>query len=148
MMGWEDLLKKPIAPVVELDQAALDRLDDARALIAAGRPASAISACLYALEIRLKVLVCKKLDLSGLPGAFKIHDLEALLILTGFSQRLNDPAATAVKQNWEEVVKMANLIEHYRYRPDATWKTSEAMTLLNWLEDPGNGVITWLLAQP
>jgi hypothetical protein len=99
MMDSEDRLKKSIAPVAELDQAALDRLDDARALIKAGRPASAISACLYALEIRLKVLVYKKLDLSSLPGAFKIHDIEALLILTRLSQRMKDPASTAVKQN-------------------------------------------------
>jgi hypothetical protein len=148
MMGVEDQVKKGVSNTSDLDQASTDRLDDSRALIVAGRPASAIASALYALEIRLKVLICKRLDRINLPDAFKFHDLEALLILTGLSRRLDDPLAARVKQNWDLVVDLAKNIDRYRYLPDKGWNIPQATTLISWLEDPNDGVITWLKAQP
>jgi hypothetical protein len=148
MMGVEDQVKKGVQKTSDLDQASIDRLDDSKALIAAGRPASSIASALYALEIRLKVLICKRLDRINLPDAFKFHDFEALLILTGLSGRLDDPLAARVRQNWVEVVDMARNIDKYRYLPDKGWSMAEATTLISWLEDPNDGVITWLKAQP
>ncbi|HMB03661.1 MAG TPA: hypothetical protein VKP69_07955, partial [Isosphaeraceae bacterium] len=74
---------KPGARRVELQQASVDRQLDARALLAATRYASAIAMGLYALEIRLKVKICFRLDLDALPTAFEVHDFQGLLILTG-----------------------------------------------------------------
>ena len=50
-----------------------------RRLLAADRPATADRDWrFYAVEIRLKVLICRRLELTALPKAFEIHDLEAL----------------------------------------------------------------------
>jgi hypothetical protein len=148
MMRWEDSLKKLSATVSDLDQASLDRLEDSRVLIAAGRPASAIASGLYALEIRLKVLICHRLNLPRLPRAFEIHDLEALLLLSGLRAKLDDPSSVDVKLNWGEVVSASGRLNELRYSPDRVWTTSQAVTFLGWLEDPDNGVIPWLLNQP
>lgn len=133
--------------VAELDEASRDRFEDAKVLIAAGRSASAISAGLHALEIRLKVLICKKLDLVEMPRAFEIHDLKALLILTGLSRRLDDPANVDVRINWEEILQAGEELNDLRYMPDRKWSASQAISLLNRLEDPTTGILTWLNKQ-
>ena len=92
---------KPGTELSFLEAAWQDRLADAEALFAAGRNAWAIATALYALEIRLKVLVCKKLDLSDLPRAFEVHDLDGLLLLAGLSRRIKRKGAVQVKQNWD-----------------------------------------------
>jgi hypothetical protein len=85
------------APRSELEAAWQDRLAEAQSLHAAGHHAGAIAAALYALEIRLKVLICKRLDLDALPTGFEIHDLDSLLLLTGLSQRIERRGALKVK---------------------------------------------------
>jgi hypothetical protein len=62
----------------DLQIAAQDRLFDAEALFSAGRFASTIAMGVYSLEIHLKVLICKRLNLSALPKPFETHDLEGL----------------------------------------------------------------------
>jgi hypothetical protein len=125
----------------------LDRLSDANALLAAGRSASSIASGLYALEMRLKVIICKRLDLMRLPKAFEIHDLEALLILTGLKKRLDDPGAEDVKMNWGNITAFGDSLNELRYLPDRNWHPTHAVTFLNWLEDPHAGVLTWLMKQ-
>jgi hypothetical protein len=71
------------AMLADLQQAAADRLQDADALFAAGRYASAIAMGVYSLEIHLKVRVCQRINLSALPKMFEIRDLEGLLVVTG-----------------------------------------------------------------
>ena len=85
--------------VADLDTAWRDRLADAEALLAAGRNGWAIATGLYALEIRLKVLVCRRLDIDKLPKAFEVHDLSSLLLLAGLSQRILRKPARTVKTN-------------------------------------------------
>jgi len=41
-----------------------------------------------ALECLLKAAICATLKLDGLPAAFKTHDLEALLLYSGFRGEL------------------------------------------------------------
>ena len=79
--------------LADLEAAWQDRLADAEALFAAGRNAGAIVTGLYALEIRLKVAVCKRLDLERLTKSFEIHDLPALLLLAGWSRRIDRKSA-------------------------------------------------------
>jgi hypothetical protein len=59
--------------VADLEAAWPDRLKDAEALLAAGRNGWAIATGLYALEIRLKVLIARRLDLEQLPRPFEIQ---------------------------------------------------------------------------
>jgi hypothetical protein len=85
----------------DLDAAAIDRFKDADALRKSGRHAWAIATALYALEIRLKTLVCKRLDIQQLPQAFEIHDLGGLALLAGLSRRLASKKLSKVKANWD-----------------------------------------------
>jgi hypothetical protein len=148
MMAWPDSLTNLKAPATDLDQASRDRMEDARVLVAGGRPAASMASGIYALEIRLKVLICRRLDLAELPQAFEIHDLEALLLLAGLRRRLNDPAFVAVDQNWANIQTLASQLNDLRYSPDSNWNVTQATQLMSWLEDPNDGVIPWLLNQP
>ena len=58
-----------------------------------------------ALECCLKVAICVTLKLDGLPAAFKTHDLEALLLYSGFradleAQRDIQKSLSAVVEQW------------------------------------------------
>jgi len=140
-------LTTPGASVAELQVAAVDRLLDAEALFTVGRYASAIAMGVYALEIHLKVRICRRLYLTALPRAFEIHELQGLLILTGLlGARLAAPPQ--VQQNWEYLADEAERINDLRYAPSANWSQSGAQTFLQELRDPPNGVLPWLLAQP
>src|SRR5262249_61398409 len=105
------------AALSDLNAAWQDRLADAQALLATGRHAWAIATALYALEIRLKVLICRKLDLQQLPRAFEIHDLDGLFLLVGLSGRLQRRRARGVKANWDSMTDLGGAINDLRYRP-------------------------------
>ena len=131
----------------DLEAAWQDRLAEAQSLHAAGHHAGAISDGLYALEIRLKVLICKKLDVTHLPKPFEIHDLDSLLLLAGLSQRIVRRGALKVKQNWDEIQKTAEALTSLRYRPARNWTAAQAADLLRRLTDPSEGVFSWLSKQ-
>jgi hypothetical protein len=57
-------LTKSGAPLSDLEGAATERLDDAEALLKAGRYAAAIMSGYYSLEIRLKIIICRRLQLE------------------------------------------------------------------------------------
>ncbi|HEX8199069.1 MAG TPA: hypothetical protein VF590_01175 [Isosphaeraceae bacterium] len=152
----KELRPKPTdVAIADLDAASRDRLADAKVLAAAGRPASAIAAGLYALEIRLKVLVCKRLDLPALRTAFQIHDLEGLLVLSGLERRIEDPSVSHVKVNWDAILTLAASLNELRYSPAGSprlpigaRRPRDAVTFLAWLEDPQDGALSWISSQP
>ena len=83
--------------VDELDSIARARLDDARALLAAGRFDASTYLCGYAIEVGLKARICRTLNWSGFPStagefqayrSFQTHDLDVLLHLSGQEARL------------------------------------------------------------
>ncbi len=121
---------------------------DARALLSAGRAAASMAAALYGLEIQLKVLVCRRLDLDQLPRAFEIHDLKDLLILAGLGRRLKEHAPMSVQFHWDEVVtKFAGRLNEYRYSPESRWAVADAKALIKYLETPRTAVLSWLRKQ-
>lgn len=136
----------------DLEEAAKARLDDADALLHAGRYASCIVMCLYALEISLKVTICRRLDLDYLPQPFEIHDSEELLILSGLSNKLRalaDP--NGVKPNWDSITSDFGSSKHVnepRYRPGAAITEEQARGFLERLRDPTDGLLEWLHTQP
>jgi hypothetical protein len=84
--------------VDELDSIARARLDDARALLAAGRFDGATYLCGYAIELALKARSCRTLNWSGFPStggefqayrSFQTHELDVLLHLSGQEARLS-----------------------------------------------------------
>lgn len=81
----------------ELDNIAQARLEDARALLAAGRFDGATYLCGYAVEVALKARICRTLNWSEFPstgGEFKnyrslsTHELGVLLRLSGQEDRI------------------------------------------------------------
>lgn len=138
-----------LADLADLEVAYLDRVADANHLHSGGRHASAIVMALYALEIKLKVGACRRLDLDKLPAAFAIHDFNALLIVSGLSRLIDDPSAAPVKKNWDHIVITfsGKHVNELRYGPDSNWTRADADDLLKRLQDPQDGVLTWLSNQ-
>jgi HEPN domain-containing protein len=130
-------------PVGQLEHAAEERLKDARALLDAGRFATSIAYSVYSLEIELKVLVCRRLDLLSLPTAFQTHDLDDLLLLAGVSnlmKRVKRPRQ--LKRNWDELTDLPS-VDQMRYSLNPGWDEVRAKRVLQLLSDPKNGVIPW-----
>jgi hypothetical protein len=137
----------PGTPLIDLQAAAAERLVDAELLPANGRFASAIAMGVYSLEIHLKVRICQRLSIEALPRAFEIHELDALLVLTGLQAALNSASQT-VQSNWEEITDLAFQINDLRYLSPTNWSQSDSQTFFQKLRDPPDGVLPWLLAQP
>jgi len=132
----------------DLDQVWQDRMDDAKALDAAGRHAAAMAARLYAIEIYLKYRICQHLNLANPLKKLEIHDLEALLIFAGFSKVLAAmPAASNLKQNWDRIVAFSDELTDLRYLPAGRWSQQQSTDLSRRLDDPSDGVMTWLKNQ-
>lgn len=145
MAGNPDFAKLRAA-IDELDAAANDRVTDAESLFVAGRYAAAIAMGLYALEIRLKERICRRLELDALPVAFEIHDLGGLLTLAGLSKRMEDPSNASVLLNWNSIETWSKLLNELRYKPasDPRWQAPEAAQFFAQLRDAPNGVLLWL----
>lgn len=84
-------------PVAELERIAQARLDDARALLQAGRYDGAMYLCGYAIEAALKARICRTLNWPDFPStvgefqhyrSFQTHDLDVLLHLSGQEDRI------------------------------------------------------------
>lgn len=84
-------------PVAELDNIAQSRIDDAKALLTAGRFDGAIYLCGYAVEVALKARICRTLNWQEFPStggefhaysSFKTHELDVLLRLSGQETRI------------------------------------------------------------
>lgn len=147
-MASERSFAKFGAAVTDLEIAAQDRLADAETLLTAGRYVSAIAMGLYSLEISLKVVICKRLDLISMSKPFEIHELEQLLVLAGLSQKIRRiKRPRGVAKNWDELVGLAGNIDKYRYSSHPSWDHSLAIKVLGQLRDPPNGVLIWLLTQ-
>jgi hypothetical protein len=133
--------------LADLEAAWKDRLKDAEALLAAGRNGSAIAMAVYALEIRLKVFICRRLDVQQLPRAFETHDLDGLLLLAGLSNRIKRRNARKVKPNWDAITKVAERANELRYTPESNWTHAQASLLLKQLKHSSDGILPWLARQ-
>jgi hypothetical protein len=137
--------------VSDLEQTALDRLEDAEVLLRAGRYPSAIAFGLYALEIQFKVVICRRLDVASLPRVFETHELEALMLHSGLSNKVRRvKRPKALQKNWDELLQLSKTysIDQFRYRPDPAWDEQLAKRVLHQLRDPPNGLLLWLRKQP
>jgi hypothetical protein len=133
-------------PLADIDQAWRDRLTESLILREAGRHGAAIALGLYALEIMLKSMICRRLNLDHLPVGFQIHDLDGLLILTGMSRLVNQTSSHhgARKRNWDAIRSISKSLQELRYTPDSQWNKKQADTFFYQLNDPDDGVLPWL----
>jgi hypothetical protein len=144
-MAGERKYAKLGAKLTDLNEALEDRFKDAEVLIAGGCYASAIAMGLYALEIALKIAICRRLDLEALPVEFQIHDFEGLLILSGLSRRLEAPERAAVRKHWFFLIgkyksSQAGTLRYSR----GTFTSRQARDVIRRLRDPNEGLVTWL----
>lgn len=133
----------------ELKQLARTRLMEAKALYASDLYDGSSYLAGYVVELALKARICRILDLAQYPESgeiarsFKTHKLDDLLRLAGL-QRKFDQAKTAnpnLLTNWSLVTQWS---EQVRYNPVGTSPKVRAGEIIAALEDPADGVFTWL----
>lgn len=129
----------------DLEAAARDRLRDAFALQRAKRYSACIVSCLYALEISLKAIICKRLETEQLPQAFEIHDLEGLLMLTGLRRKLFNNSD--LHANWSILQSLSKELNDIRYRPGRSSDKPKAKAAVAALTKSEKGVLSWLKRQ-
>ena len=118
--------------VNDLDALAQERLDDANALLAAGRPTGAYYICGYAIELKLKARMCRVLHWPAYPPpsapgdvarALKTHKLPVLLMLSGLETTIpvSHPAEWGVVARWDS---------EQRYKSAAAVTAQDAQTMI------------------
>ena len=105
--------------IADLRRTAQEHLRAARILRRSHAYDSAIYLCGYAVEIALKVRICKTLRWAGFPetrsefstkASLKVHDLDALLDFTGLQVRFQHPP---LREDWA-AVRLWNPEQRYR----------------------------------
>ena len=133
----------------DLELAWKDRDAEAALLTAGGSYPMALAIRVYSLEIRLKWLVCRHLNLEYLPKACKTHDLAELIIFTGLWTELDDPANGNLRSNWDLLADFSKKrLNDIRYLPSAASDTGDLTKITAALDDPSNGVLAWLSNRP
>jgi hypothetical protein len=128
-----------------LDRDILRRLADERAdefelLRRAGRYATAVYLGGYALELLLKCAVCTSLRLQALPIELQTHDLEVLLLFSGFQAELEQAPVVhdsflGIKSIWSRGM---------RYTDPAAVTGRDCDEMARWLFDSVCGIAPWL----
>jgi len=131
----------------DLRELAGVRLRESEELLVQGYFAGAMFLGGCALECYLKLAVCGTLNLSGLPAIFKLHDLEALLLYSGFDLLLRGENSKAIKQSFDTILDgwKVDGRESLLYSNPTRRNEKEAKRFLAALRDPKIGVIPWLL---
>jgi HEPN domain-containing protein len=116
----------------ELLRISKARLLDSQILFQSGRYDGAIYLCGYALEIRLKLRICKTLGWLGYPStkgefdnlqSFKTHKLDILLKLSGIEAKVKEKYLDdwSVAANWDPEA---------RYKPIGTAAKEDAYSII------------------
>jgi len=134
------LTNKVIAEdVATLRQAYQLRKREYDALRAAGEWSGAVMHAGTLVELALKIAICKNMDVTHLPKAFQVHDLDYLLYCTGLQNAfLNNPELlrnfTVGTTRWSMEMRYKGAITTQR----------KAEKIHQALFDPTNGVLTFL----
>lgn len=102
----------------------------------------------YVVETALKARICKILD-SDYPEtgevskSFLTHKFDTLVKLGGLQKILDSELNTNLnfKTNWSLAT---NWSEAFRYKPIGSSSQSDVNDIINALEDPNNGILTWI----
>ena len=74
-----------------------------------------------------------------------MHELPRVIIFTGLWDELAEPKNAAVKQNWDLLVDFSTLrLNGQRYLPRANLDPKDLKRYNDALNDPSDGVLTWL----
>lgn len=122
-----------------------ERNAEAEVLIQAGMKSMGVCLKLYALEVRVKTRICDHLELNLLPQVCKTHDLSELIIFTGLSSELADPANARVKVFWDILAQFSREdLNKLRYSSQNQLSQADADQILEALDEPLDGVFAWL----
>lgn len=131
--------------LTDLEHAWSARLDEAQTLEENGHHAMALALRVYAVEIKLKAIICKHLSVDCLPAVCMTHDLEKLIIFSGLVSRLDDASNLFLRKNWDEVASFSSLrLNDARYLPPDHLSRAEIDGYRSALLDPTHGVWPWL----
>ncbi|WP_165245264.1 hypothetical protein [Paludisphaera soli] len=132
--------------LVHLQTAWVEREQEAKAMRDLGFHSTAAALRLYSLEILVKVVICKRLNLPSLPAACKSHNLAELLVFTGAWLEMQDPSSSLVRLNWDTLVEASREgLNDLRYQPREELSLEAAAEIDEALDEPENGVLAWLL---
>ena len=133
-----------------LELAWKDREAEAVLLTAGASRTMGLALRVYALEIRLKSIICRHLRLEYLPRSCKTHDLAELILYTGLWPQLDDPERGKLRANWDLLATFSkHRLNEARYCPAVTFLgPDEFSRLTGALDDPSDGVLPWLSRQP
>ena len=124
-------------------------MSESRALFATGHYAGAVYLAGYSVECYLKDAICSTLRWDALLATFKTHDLEALLVYSGFDTALRQNRQ--VRKSFRTVLALWNIEGEksmdggsIRYRSPAEIDEKTASEFLNCVNGTESGVVTWL----
>lgn len=140
------LTKSEIISRNTLEALAEERLREAQTLLIAGHYCGAIYLAGYSVECHLKSAICITLRWEQLRGTFKTHDLETLLLHSGFDRELRTcrevwPSFTKIHDTW--IVEAREGRESIRYRDPTSLQKYDAESFISWVIDPEIGVVPW-----
>lgn len=101
----------------------------------------------YVVEISLKTMICKRLNLIEYPDTgnhksiFTSHDFDRLLLLSGYSGEIQLNKNRDLFNNWSILTK--DWEPEIRYNEN-TYSQSIISAKLSALEDPTHGFFTWI----
>jgi len=130
----------------DLKLIAEARLEDARILYQNNRFDGAAYLCGYVVEIALKAKICKALSILEYPddgnnkSIFSSHDFDRLKLLAGLQEEIT-LRHKRLFTNWSLLTQWK---PERRYDPVGTHSKQEVRQLLNALENPGWGFLSWV----
>jgi hypothetical protein len=138
--SWVNMIAKN-----DLEKLAQLRIDDAIILLNAGRASSAYYLAGYSVELALKACISKLFQKGVIPdkqfvSSIYTHKFENLISLAGLKPNLD----AEIKMNsqfaifWAIATKWS---EESRYE---LWDTVSAVSLVQAIHDPSNGVLKWV----
>lgn len=127
-----------------LQRVAEESIDQAKSLQRAEHYAGAMFAGGHAVECYLKVGICKTLQIEILPPVFKTHDLEALVLYSGFQRDLE--LTPLVKSSFDKIREVWGKTgrDSLLYQSSVSWTKKKADEFFTWLLNEEYGVIPWL----
>ena len=133
----------------DFELAWMEREQEAGLLRAGGSRSMEICLRFYALECRIKAIICKHLDLDSLPKACKTHDLTELLIFSGLHRKLLETTNEGLEKSWDRLAKFSKEgLNDVRYLPDNLMTDETYNILTRAFDDPSTGVHSWLSEHP
>ena len=133
--------------MADLRELAQVRLDDARALLDAGRTSGAYYLAGYAVECAVKAVITSAFRQYEMPpkklvADSHVHDLTTLVHLAGLDKALGAESRENVQfAAYWDLVKDWNEVSRYE-----VWTHDQADELVRAVGDPEHGVLRWLIA--